>query len=38
MQMIQDIAIVAMEGDGAISNDLEQTITLFLRSHQYTTL
>jgi len=34
--MIQDIAIVTMGGDlsnGAISNDLERTPTLFSRSH-----
>jgi len=41
-QTIQDIAIVTMEGEcellcdlsnGAISNDLERTLTLFSRSH-----
>jgi len=40
--MIQDIAIVTMEGEyelvcnlsnGAIFNDLERTLTLFSRSH-----
>ena len=42
-QTIQDIAIVTMEGEqklvcdlsnGAISNDLERTLTVFLRPHQ----
>ena len=46
-QMIQDIAIVTMEGEqdlvcnlsnGAISNDLERTLTLFSRSHHSLTL
>ena len=46
-QTIQNIAIVAMEGEwelvcdlsnGAISNDLERTLTLFSRSHQSLTL
>jgi len=44
---MQDIAIVTMEGEqelvcdlsnGAISNDLEQSLTLFSRSHQSLTL
>ena len=41
--MIQDIAIVTMEceelvydlSNGAISNDLERTLTLFSRSHHF---
>jgi len=42
MQTIQDSAIITMEGElelvcdlsnGAISNDLERTLTLFSRSH-----
>jgi len=46
-QTIQDIAIVTMEGEyelvcdlsnGAISNDLERTLTLFSRSHHSLTL
>ena len=46
-QMIQDIVIVTMEGEyelvgdlsnGAISNDLERTLTLFSRSHHSLTL
>ena len=45
--MIQDIVIVTMEGEyelvgdlsnGAISNDLERTLTLFSRSHHSLTL
>jgi len=45
--MIQDIAIVTMEGkwelvcdlsNGAISNDHERTLTLFSRSHHSWTL
>ena len=45
--MLQDIAIVTMEGkwklvcdlsNGAISSDLERTLTLFLRSHYSLTL
>jgi len=43
LQTIQDIAIVTMEGvcdlsNGAISNDLERTLTLFSRSHRSLTL
>ena len=46
-QTIQNIAIVTMEGElelvcdllnGAISNDLERTVTLFSRSHYSLTL
>jgi len=46
-QTIQNIAIVTMEGElelvcdllnGAISNDLERTLTWFSRSHHYLTL
>ena len=46
-QTIQDIAIVTMEGEkevvcdlsnGAISSDLERTLTLFSRSHHSLTL
>jgi len=45
--MMQDIAIVTMEGEkelvcdlsnGATSNDLERTLTLFSRSHHSLTL
>jgi len=44
---MQDVAIVTMEGEyelvcdlsnGAISNDLERTLTLLSRSHHYLTL
>ena len=47
METTQDIAIVTMErehelvcdlSNGAISNDLERTLTLFSRSHQSLTL
>ena len=46
-QTIQDSAIVTIEGEyehicdlsnGAISNDLERTLTLFSRSHHFLTL
>jgi len=45
--MIQDSAIVTMQSEkelvcdlsnGAISNDLERTLTLFSRSHHFLTL
>jgi len=47
LAIIQNIAIVTMEGEwelvcdlsnGAISNDLERTVTLFSRSHYSLTL